>query len=130
MANPSSADDLMSDVVWVVVERSQERSDIFAGHVAANEPDKAVFTVKYEVSKADRQGLVDGVHKVYSNDETFKGLAGKLVAEALLACVQSFSCCRVYFAAYSISKTFRAVRNLTLVRWRHFLRPSGTTCQG
>jgi hypothetical protein len=91
MADPSSADDLMSDVVWVVVERSQERSDMVEGHVAPNGPDKAVFTVKYEVSKADRQGSIDGVHKVYSNDETFKGLVGKLVAEALLACVQRFS---------------------------------------
>ncbi|GAQ79309.1 hypothetical protein KFL_000280140 [Klebsormidium nitens] len=73
--------DLMSDVVWVVVKRSEGRSGIVAGHLAPNKADKAVFTVKYEVSKADRQGLIDGVHKVYSDDETFKGLADALVAK-------------------------------------------------
>lgn len=98
------ADDLMSDVIWVVVKRSQEKSEAVADHLAPNVTDKAVFTVKYEVSKAERQGLIDGVHKVYSDDETFKGLAGEWVVIAVLFSVQRVVNSIVSSVAYHASK--------------------------
>lgn len=72
--------DLMSDEIWVVVKRSRGRASFELDRSSQKKDDGAVFSVKYSVSKEDKQRIVDGVYKVTSDDVTFKGLADALLA--------------------------------------------------
>lgn len=37
-----------------------------------------VFAIKYEVSEKDRHKVISGSYEVKSDEETFRGLAGKI----------------------------------------------------